>query len=81
MNWDHIQAGWKQLKGRVKQQWGRLTRNALTTIAGKRERIDAKREQLAGQLEEKYVQDKAQSAKALDDFAQSLEPKAAGPPA
>ena len=79
MNWGQITAGWKQLKGRAKQGWGKLTHNALTSIAGKRERIDGKREQLAGKLEEKYAHDKAESEKELDEFTKSLEPGAIGP--
>ena len=38
MHWNQVQASWKQFKGRVKQSWGKLTHNARTTIAGKRER-------------------------------------------
>jgi hypothetical protein len=34
---------------------------------------------LAGALQEKYVHDKAESDKELDDFTKSLEPKAAVP--
>lgn len=75
MKWNRIQAGWTQLKGRVKQRWGKLTHNALMMIAGKRERIDGKREQLAGELQERYVRDKAQSEKKLDDFTKSLGPE------
>jgi uncharacterized protein YjbJ (UPF0337 family) len=79
MHWDQIKAGWKQLRGRVKQGWGKLTHNALTAVAGKQERIDGKREQLAGKLQEKYAQDKALSEKELDEFTKSLEPKDAAP--
>jgi uncharacterized protein YjbJ (UPF0337 family) len=79
MKWDLIQAGWKQLKGRAKQHWGKLTHNTLTAIAGKRERIDGKREQLAGKLEEKYLQDKAESEKELEEFTKSLELKDSAP--
>jgi len=79
MNWEQVQDRWKQLKGRVKQTWGKLTHNALTTIAGKRARIDGKREQLARELQQKYVHDKALSEKELDDFTKSLEPKDTAP--
>ena len=79
MNWPQIKAGWKQFKGRVKQRWGKLTRNARTTIAGKCERIDGKREQLAEKLQEKYAHDRAESEKELDEFTKSLEPKATVP--
>ena len=63
----------------MKQRLGKLTHNAQTTAAGKREQIDSKREQLAGALQEKYVHDKAEADKELDDFTKSLEPKAAVP--
>jgi len=56
-----------------------LTHNALTTIAGKRKRIDGKREQLAGKLQAKHAHDKAESEKELDEFTKSLEPKATVP--
>jgi len=72
MNWDQLQSRWKQLKGGVKQRWGKLTRNALTTMAGKRE-------QLERELQEKYAHDKALSEKELDDFAKSLEAKDTAP--
>ena len=27
MNWDRIEGNWKNFKGRVKEQWGKLTDN------------------------------------------------------
>jgi len=75
VNWTQIQARYTQFKGRVKQLWGCLTHNARTTLAGKRQRIDGKRDQLAGELQKKYEHDKAESEKKLDDFTRSLEPK------
>jgi uncharacterized protein YjbJ (UPF0337 family) len=47
MNWDQMQGSWKQLKGNVKERWGRLTDDDL-------DRIDGRREQLVGQIQEKY---------------------------
>jgi uncharacterized protein YjbJ (UPF0337 family) len=34
MNWDRVQAQWKQLKGKIKSKWGRLTDDGLDVIAG-----------------------------------------------
>ena len=34
MNWDQTEGKWKQLKGSVKEQWGKLTDDDLTQIAG-----------------------------------------------
>lgn len=47
MNWDRIEGNWKQLKGNAKQQWGKLTDDQLNVIAGKREH-------LAGKIQEVY---------------------------
>ena len=47
MNWDRIEGNWKQFKGTVKQQWGKLTDDQLDVIAGKREH-------LAGRIQEAY---------------------------
>jgi uncharacterized protein YjbJ (UPF0337 family) len=36
MNWNIIEGNWKQFQGKVKSQWGKLTDDQLTAIAGKR---------------------------------------------
>jgi uncharacterized protein YjbJ (UPF0337 family) len=39
MNKDTIEGNWKQLKGKVKEQWGKLTDDDFDVIAGKRDKI------------------------------------------
>lgn len=39
MNSDTIQGNWKQLKGKIKEQWGKLTDDDLTVINGKAEQL------------------------------------------
>ena len=34
MNWDRIQGNWKQVTGRAKEQWGKLTDDDLDVVAG-----------------------------------------------
>lgn len=55
MNWDTIQGNWKQLTGRAKQQWGKLTDDDLQVIAGHRD-------QFVGKIQERYgiAKDKAE---------------------
>lgn len=65
MNWDQIQGDWKQMTGIVKEKWGKLTDNDLTTIAGKRD-------QLAGLLQQRYGYAKEQVEKELDEFTRGL---------
>src|SRR5678815_5448473 len=36
MNDDRIEGNWKQFKGKVKEQWGKLTDDDLDVIAGRR---------------------------------------------
>jgi uncharacterized protein YjbJ (UPF0337 family) len=47
MNSDRTAGSWKQIKGKVKEQWGKLTDNEIDQLEGKSE-------QLAGKLQEKY---------------------------
>lgn len=47
MNWDRIEGNWKQLKGKVKAQWGDLTDDDFDVVAGRRD-------QLAGKIQERY---------------------------
>jgi len=47
MNWDRIEGNWKEFKGRVREQWGKLTDDDLERAAGKRD-------QLIGRIQERY---------------------------
>jgi uncharacterized protein YjbJ (UPF0337 family) len=67
MNWDRIAGDWKQLTGKVKEKWGKLTDDDLTTIAGKRD-------QLLGLLQQRYGYAKDQAEKELDEFSKALKP-------
>jgi uncharacterized protein YjbJ (UPF0337 family) len=48
MNWQEVTADWKQLKGKVKEKWGRLTDDELS-------RTEGQRDQLLGLIEERYT--------------------------
>ena len=52
--WDRVEGSWKEFQGKVKEQWGKLTDDDLTVVAGKRD-------QLAGKIQERYgyARDKA----------------------
>jgi uncharacterized protein YjbJ (UPF0337 family) len=62
MNWDQIEGKWTQVKGQVKEKWGKLTDDDLDVIAGKRD-------QLEGKLQETYGRTKEQVKKEVDEFA------------
>lgn len=65
MNWDQIQGDWKQMAGRVKEKWGKLTDNDMTVMSGQRE-------QLVGVLQERYGYEKKRAEKEVRDFTDSL---------
>jgi uncharacterized protein YjbJ (UPF0337 family) len=67
MNWDQIKGNWKQFTGRVKQKWGKLTDDDLTTIAGKRD-------ELLGKIQQRYGIEKDKAERELDEFTRSLNP-------
>ena len=47
MNWDRVSENGKQFKGKVKEQWGKLTDDEI-------DQIDGNREQLEGKIQEHY---------------------------
>ena len=61
MNWDIVEGNWKQFKGNVKAQWGKLTDDHLDVIAGKR---DA----LAGRIQEIYGVTREEAEQQIKDF-------------
>jgi uncharacterized protein YjbJ (UPF0337 family) len=61
MSWDVIAGNWKQLTGKVKEQWGKLTDDDIAKIAGKRE-------QLEGVLQEKYGYGKDKASAEVDNW-------------
>lgn len=61
MNWDQVEGDWKNFKGKVKEQWGKLTDDDL-------QRIDGKKDQLVGRLQERYGKARDEVEKEVDDF-------------
>lgn len=59
MNWDQITGKWKQFKGNVQVQWGKLTNDDLDVI-------DGDREQLEGKIQERYGVAKEEAQKQVD---------------
>lgn len=66
MNTDIIKGNWKQLAGRIKQQWGELTDNDLTAAEGSRE-------YLAGRIQERYGIAKDAAMDQVRDFEKRID--------
>jgi len=65
MNWDQIAGNWKQVKGVVKERWGKLTDDDVDVIAGKRDI-------LLGKIQEKHGIAREEAEKELKAFEDTL---------
>ena len=61
MNWDVVEGKWKQLKGDVKRQWGKLTDDDLDVIEGNRDK-------LVGKIQESYGIGKDDADRQVNDW-------------
>ena len=66
MNWDTIEGNWTQIKGKVKEQWGKLTDDDFDVIAGKRD-------QLTGKIQERYGIAKDEAEKQVDTWVKGYD--------
>jgi uncharacterized protein YjbJ (UPF0337 family) len=65
MNWDRIEGNWAQFKGKVQQQWGKLTDDDFDVIEGKRK-------ELAGKIQERYGYEKDKAEAEIDDWLKNV---------
>lgn len=61
MNWDQVSGNWKELKGKLRSKWAKLTDDDLENIAGKKD-------VLLGRLQQRYGFHKERAERELDDF-------------
>jgi len=61
MNEDILKGKWRQLKGEVKSQWGKLTDDDL-------DRVEGDAEKLIGRVQERYGYQRDEAKREVDDF-------------
>ena len=61
MNEDTLKGQWTQLKGAVREQWGKLTNDDVDQIQGKSE-------QLVGKIQERYGIARDEAQKQVDSW-------------
>lgn len=61
MNKDILQGKWKQLKGEVKEQWGRLTDDDL-------DRVEGNYDQLVGRIQERYGYSREEAEREVEEY-------------
>ncbi len=64
MNWNQIEGSWKEMQGKVREKWGKLTDDDLERIAGKRD-------QLVGVLQRKYGEGRDEIERQVAEFERS----------
>jgi uncharacterized protein YjbJ (UPF0337 family) len=66
MNRDILAGKWKEMKGRVKEQWGKITDDEL-------DRAEGKAEQMVGLIQQRYGYTKEKAQEEYDRFLKSTE--------
>lgn len=66
MNSDTLKGQWKQLTGRAKETWGKLTDDELLRIEGNTQR-------LSGLVQERYGVTREEAEKQVDRFLSSVD--------
>ncbi len=61
MNADQNEGLWKQLKGKIREQWGKLTDDDMDQVQGKWEN-------LSGRIQERYGRGREDVDRELDEF-------------
>ena len=68
MNKDILQGKWKQIRGEVKKQWGKLTDDEV-------DRMEGSADKLAGSLQERYGFGTEEAKEKVADFMERMEQK------
>jgi uncharacterized protein YjbJ (UPF0337 family) len=61
VNRNILEGKWLQLRGEIREKWGRLTDDEIDQIAGKHDR-------LVGTLQERYGFSRDEAERSIDDF-------------
>jgi uncharacterized protein YjbJ (UPF0337 family) len=65
MNWDVVAGKWRELGGKVRTKWGKLTDDDIHLIGGKKD-------ELVGRLQKRYGYERDQAEREADDFLRTL---------
>jgi uncharacterized protein YjbJ (UPF0337 family) len=65
MNWDRVEGNWKQVMGKAREKWGKLSNDDIEVIGGRRD-------QLVGRIQERYGIARDVAQKQADEWAEAL---------
>ena len=65
MNWEQIRANWKDIKGKARVTWGKLTDDELEQVRGDREQLEAA-------VQKRYGVAKGEAQRQVNEWTQKL---------
>ena len=65
MNWDSVSGMWKQIEGKLRSKWGKLTDDDWHVIGGKKD-------MLVGRLQQRYGYERDRAERDVDDYIRTL---------
>ncbi|HTS64332.1 MAG TPA: CsbD family protein [Candidatus Acidoferrales bacterium] len=66
MNWDQVEGKWVQMRGSLKEKFGKLTDDDLKIISGNRDKF-------LGKLQERYGVQKEEAQRLADEWLRSAD--------
>lgn len=63
--WDQIAGNWKQIAGKIREEWGDLTDDEVLEMQGQRDRLE-------GKIQERYGVEKADAQQQVSRWLQNL---------
>lgn len=63
--WDQIAGAWKQVRGEVRKQWGKLTDDDLEQIKGQRDLM-------VGKIQQRYGIAREEAERQLDEWSHTV---------
>jgi uncharacterized protein YjbJ (UPF0337 family) len=67
MNWDQIEGKWSQIRGEIRQKWGKLTDNDLEIVADSKDKF-------VGRIQDRYGIAKEEAQQQLDEWLKTIGP-------
>ena len=68
MNWDQIEGRWQEVKGSLREKWGKLTDGDIENIRGKKD-------ELLGALKRHYGVEREKAQHEVDEWLRTVEQK------
>jgi len=65
MDWDRLQTMWPQMRGPLRNRWGRLTEDDLDVI-------DGHRDTFIGRVQERYSVDREEAQRRIEEWLRTV---------